>query len=488
VTKKQYINILILLKIEGWLLLIEAAFMLIPTLVAFGYRESDAMPFLYSVLITGVIGGALTFIRPKTKDMGKREAVLLTTLIWVVFSLFGMLPFLFSETHGSVTDAFFETISGFTSTGFSALPSVEVLPHGISIWRCITQWIGGLGIILFTLAVIPMLNYQGGMQLFKAEVANITTAKLRPRVSQTALRIWGIYIALTVVLILLLLPSNMNVFDSVCHGLTTISTGGFSTYDYSIFVYASPYIKCITCIFMFLASINFTLIYASVHGDFKPLLSNDALRWYIGAILIMAACYAGNVFLSDIPNTFENLFLDPVFQAVSILSTTGITEPDFHMWGSGAVIILLLSMFCGSCAGSTSGGVKIDRIIILFKNIRNEFYRMMHPNAIKTVIINRKGTSPQMVQKVMAFLAIYIIVILAGGMMLTFLGMDLRSSFLYTLSAITNTALGPDPTGAFGTYYHLSNLAKWILSFIMLAGRLELYTVLLIFTPIFWKN
>lgn len=280
----------------------------------------------------------------------------------------------------------------------------------------------------------------------------------------------------------------MSGFDSVCHGLTTISTGGFSTYDFTIYEFSSSYIKIITCIFMFMGSVNFSLMYAATQGDFKLILKNDAFKWYVGMIIFVACFYSINIMQSNLDKSFDNLVLNPIFESISILSTTGILEPEFHLWGQSTIIILTLSMVCGSCAGSTTGGIKIDRVIIIFKHIKNEFYRMMHPNAIKTVIINGKGTSVQMVQKVMAFLAIYILVIMLGSTIITLLGVPLRNSFMYTLTAITNTGLVPDPVGEFATFHHLSDAVKWIISFIMLAGRLDLYTVLLIFTPMFWKN
>lgn len=420
--------------------------------------------------------------------MGKREAVVLTGLIWVILSMFGMLPFLICGTHLSVTDAFFETMSGFTTTGASVLNSLADVPRSILIWRCVVQWIGGLGIILFTLAVVPMLNYQGGMQLFNAEVTGITHDKLRPRISFTAQSLWIVYIALTTLLVLLLSFSDMSLFDAICYGLSTMSTGGFATSDMSISETSGLYVKLILIIFMFLGGVNFSLIYKAIHGQFRQAFKNDALKWYI---IIIAVCYiilTLNLVLQGLVDSADDVTIDPLFQAVSILTSTGLTEPDFSDWGPIATILLIVMMMMGACAGSTSGGAKIDRFIVLFKFLKNEFYKMMHPNAITTVSINGKGTPQSVLMKTLAFLFLYVIVIVVGGAILALIGLPLKDSLFVSLSAISNTGLGTDITGISGNYYLVPDAAKWLLSFIMLVGRLELFTVLLLFVPSFWKK
>lgn len=486
--KRSYINVPMLLRVVGWLLLIEALIMVVPCLVGMLYEEGSAFRFLLCIGITASVGFGLKSLRPKSRDMGQREAILLTGLTWVILSLFGMLPFILCGTHSGITDAFFETMSGFTTTGASVLDTLNNVPHSILIWRCICQWIGGLGIILFTLAIVPMLNTSGGMMLFNAEVTGITHDKLQPRVGSTSKGLWMVYIVLTVTLMILLAFSEMAPFDAVCYGLSTMSTGGFANSDLSLGRWDSLYIKIIITIFMFLGGVNFSLLFALTKGKWKGLLKNDALKAYMWIILVSYAVFTLNIFLHGIGHDISDYTIDPLFQAVSILSSTGLTEPDFHDWGSVSVIVLVVMMIMGACAGSTSGGAKIDRFIILIKFLRNEFYRMMHPNSIRTVVINGRGTPQPILMKTLAFLFMYIIIIIAGAVALMMCNLPLKDSIFCALSAVSNTGLGTDITGIEGNYSQVTDLTKWILSFLMLTGRLELYTVLLIFTPGFWKN
>ncbi|MDE6330278.1 MAG: TrkH family potassium uptake protein [Muribaculaceae bacterium] len=486
--KRSYINIPMLLRIIGWLLIIEAAIMAVPCIVGVCYGEGSTLRFLLCMAVTAGVGFALKSLRPKNRDMGQREAILLTGLTWVILSMFGMLPFLLCGTHFSISDAFFETMSGFTTTGASVLDTLEGVPHSILIWRCIGQWIGGLGIILFTLAVVPMLNTSGGMLLFNAEVTGITHDKLQPRIGNTSKGLWMVYIVLTVILMVLLAFSDMDGFDAICYGMSTMSTGGFANSDLSLGRWDSLYIKIVMTIFMFLGGVNFSLLFGLAKGKWRGIFHNDALRCYVWITLACYAIFTINIIARGMMNSYQDVTIDPLFQAVSILSSTGLTEPDFHDWGAVSVIVLTIMMIMGACAGSTSGGAKIDRFIILTRFLRNEFYRMMHPNAIRTVVINGKGTPPAILMKTLAFLFMYIIVITAGAIALMVCGLPLKDGFFCALSAVSNTGLGTDMTGIEGNYSQVSDMAKWILSFLMLTGRLELYTILLIFTPGFWKK
>lgn len=478
-----------LLRVIGWLLVTEAAIMTVAVVCGLLYRESDAVvQLLICMGITGGTGIGLMSLRPRSREMGKREAILLTGLTWVILSLFGMLPFLISRTHLSVTDAFFETMSGFTTTGATVLDTLSDVPHCIILWRCLVQWIGGLGIILFTLAIVPMLNYTGGMQLFNAEVTGITHDKLRPRISFTAKGLWLVYIAFTLLCIALLCFSEMSFFDAVCYGLSTMSTGGFANSDMSLGDWNSLYIKIVVTVFMFLGGVNFSLVFHAVHGKVRSVLRNEVLRVYIAMIFLFYLLLVLNMVIQGIVHNVADVTIDPLFQAVSILTSTGLTEPDYSDWGPLAMVILVVMMIMGASAGSTSGGAKIDRFIILYKFLKNEFYRMMHPSAIRTVVLNGKGTPPAILQKTLAFLFLYVIVIIAGGVVLVLLGLPLTDSFFCSLSAISNTGLGTGITGFEGNYALVPDAGKWVLSFIMLVGRLELFTVLLIFTPLFWKR
>lgn len=486
--KRKFVNIPMLLRVVGLLITIEACFMVFPLIASLIYSDGCCYDFIFSILFTAILGILLIRLKPKNREMGKREAIMLTVLTWVILSLFGMLPFLLSSSHTSVTDAFFESMNGFTTTGASVLATVEKLPNSILLWRSIQQWIGGMGIILFTLAISPMLNNQGGMLMFNAEVTGITHDKLRPRISSTAKGLWIVYIALTALLVLLLSFSKMNVFEALCHGLSTMSTGGFSTHDMSIESWDSIYVKSIVLVFMVLGGINFSLLFTVFTGKPIKALKNSALRWYLGAIFIAYLVLSLNIIIEGKFKEIDDITIDPLFQAASIFSSTGISEPDFHDWGPISVIVLVVMMFVGGCAGSTSGGAKVDRIIILLKFLKNEFYKMMHPSTVTSVSVNGRGISYITVQKVLAFLCLYVIVVFGGGILLVFTGLPLKESFFYCLSAISNTGLGTDIVGLGSGYASIPDISKWILSFIMLVGRLEIYTVLLIFTPVFWRK
>lgn len=484
---KGFINLVMLLRIIGWLLLVESAFMLVPLITAICYKE-PVLPTITSSIVTAFSGFAMMSLRPRSRDMGKREAILLTAMVWVIFSLFGMLPFILGSTKMGFTDAFFETMSGFTTTGLSVMPTLDGMPHYIIIWRCVMQWIGGVGIILFTLAVIPMLNYQGGMQLFNAEVSGINRSKLRPRVSSTAKGMWGVYFCLTGMAILLLSFSDMDIFDAVCYGMTTVSTGGNATSNAGIGAWDSAYIKIVIALFMFIGGVNFGLLFQTVTGRFDALKVNTTFKWYIGFVVLTTLVMSVSIYINHAGDTADDLLLDPFFQSVSIISSTGLTEPDFALWGGPALSLLAVMMFVGACAGSTCGGAKLDRMIICFKNIRNEFYRMMHPNAVLTVRMNGKGTDGVLIEKAVMFLVIYFIVIGVAGTLLIFMGIPMQQAYFSALEAISNTGMSVSLEGIPTQYSAFPESAKWTLSLVMLTGRLELYTVLLLFTGTFWKK
>lgn len=487
-TRRSYINIPMLLRVVGWLLLTEAGIMLVPMCVGLYYREHNAFQFLMSMGITAGVGFILMSLQPSSREMGRREAILLTSLTWVILSMFGMLPFLLCGTHLGVTDAFFETMSGFTTTGATVLNSFEGISHSILIWRCLLQWIGGLGILLFTIAIVPMLNYQGGMQLFNAEVTGLTHDKIRPRIGSTSKDLWLVYTIFTIIAIVLLSFSKMGVFNAICYGMSTMSTGGFSSHDFSLDEWDSLYIKLVITFFMFVGSVNFTLVYRGATGQLKAVWKNEVLRIFVFTIFVCYALLTINVIIFDKAHEWQDFTIDPLFQAVSLLSSTGLTESDFFDWGPIAFILLIIMMGMGGCAGSTTGGAKLDRFVVLYKFLKNEFFRLMHPNAVKTVSINGKGTPVPVLQKTLAFLFLYMLVILVGGILLSIIGLPLSDSFFCSLSAVSNTGVGTDITGLNGNYALVPDAAKWTLTALMLIGRLELFTVLILFTRGFWKN
>ena len=486
--QKSYINLPMLLRVIGWLLLTEAGIMAIPAATGIYYGENNALNFVLSMGITAGVGCLLMSLKPTSREMGRREAIFLTSLTWIILSLFGMLPFIFCKTHLGITDAFFETMSGFTTTGATVLNSYEGIPHSILIWRCILQWIGGLGILLFTIAIVPMLNYQGGMQLFNAEVTGITHDKIRPRIGSTSKDLWLVYTIFTIIAIVLLSFSKMGVFNAICYGMSTMSTGGFSSHDFSLDEWDSLYIKLVITFFMFVGSVNFTLVFRGATGQFKQIWKNEVLRIFVVVIFVCYLLLTINVIISEHVHEWQDVTIDPLFQAVSLLSSTGLTEADFFDWGPIAFVLLIIMMGMGGCAGSTTGGAKLDRFVVLYKFLKNEFYRLMHPNAVKTVSINGKGTPPQVLQKTLAFLFLYMLIILIGGVILSIIGMPLSDSFFCALSTISNTGVGTDITGFNGNYALVPDTAKWVLTGLMLIGRLELFTVLILFTKSFWKK
>lgn len=480
------INIPQILRVLGLLTVCEGVFLLIPLAASIYYGEEDVAPFLYTIAATVITGSLMmTCIPTRTHRMAKREGFLLTSSVWVLFSLFGMMPFLLSDLDLTVADAFFEAMSGFTTTGASVLDVAE-LSHGLILWRCLMQWIGGMGIILFTLAVMPMLNNQGGLQMFNSEVTGITHDKLRPRISQTAKGLWGVYFVLTFALFVLLWLGPMNLFEALCHAFSTMSTGGFSTRPDSIGAWNSNYINIVIILFMWLGGVNFGLIYKASFGDFSAFRTNDTLRLYIRMTAVMLVIFAVCIVLNGQYTGWESVTVDPLFQIVSTMSSTGYTVNSFESWGNTVLSLVFVMMFFGACAGSTSGGAKLDRLNYLWQNTRNEIDRSLNPNTIYTVRINNRVMNSEKVSKVIAFLCIYLMVILAGGILLTTMGMPLIDAFFSAFSCMSNTGLGAGITGYGNNFEVVPVAGKWLLSVIMLIGRLEIFTILVLFTRSFW--
>lgn len=491
-TRFRRINIRMLLRVVGWLLMIESAFMLVPLATALIYGEhSDAIVFGCTAGFTALTGTLLTFcIKAGHSVMGKREGFLLTASTWLVMSLFGMLPFMFGTPGLNVSSAFFEAMSGFTTTGASVMHTVSTMGHGIMIWRCLMQWIGGMGIILFTLAVLPMLNHSGGMQMFNAEVTGITHEKIRPRISQTAKSLWGVYLILTVVLAVLLWLGPMNLYESVCHAFATIATGGFSTNDNGIEGWDSVYVDVVITVFMFLSGTSFSLLYKAGRGEPGALWRNDVFRVYVKAIAVIYVLFVISILTHDgLSGGWRSLTINPLFQIISTMSSTGYAVCNFEQWGSLVLSLLFLMMFFGACAGSTSGGAKLDRGICLIQFCRNEINRTLYPNTIMRVRLGGRVVGIDGVNKVVAFICIYVLVIMVGAMIVTGMGVPLLDSFFSAFSCVSNTGLGGGVTGYAGVHYSvIPDAGKWVLALLMLIGRLELFTVLLLFAPAFWRN
>lgn len=484
---RNKLNVFAIVRIIGYLLFIESAFMAIPMITSFVFGDAK-LPFILGVAITLIFAFGCVTLAPRTRrDLGRREGYLLTASVWIVFSIFGMIPFMVSEvTHFDISNAFFEAMSGFTTTGASVLDSVEHLPKSIHLWRCLMQWIGGMGIIIFTIALVPMFNNSGGMQMFNAEVTGITHEKIRPRISQTANRLWLIYAILTAALCLLLFIGPMNFFESICHALSTVSTGGFSTSNESIGTWNSLYVKLVIMFFMFLGGVNFALIYHASQGRFKVVWKNDIFRAYLKIILAVTLFFilmAGiNTAFSDV----EDYIINPLFLVVSTITSTGFIITNFTEWGTAIYPVLFILMFFGACAGSTSGGAKIDRVYYLWKNTRNEMNRCIKPNRYYPLTINGRVCPPELLGKVVAFISLFFFMMFAGSVALALTGISLADSIFASFSCIANTGIGAGATAA--SFDVIPDVGKWILSALMLIGRLEIFTIVLMLVPGFWRR
>lgn len=477
------------LNVLGQLLLFEALFMVVPLIVCLCNGEKDRIAFLISIGITAFTGCVLKYIiKPHSDNLGRRDGCMITCLVWIVFSLLGMLPFIFGSSHLNISEAFFETISGFTTTGATVIRNVEDCSKGLILWRAMTQWIGGLGIVLFTLAVIPSLNNSKGIFMFHAEVSGITHDKIGARIANTAKILWGLYGALTIILILLLWIGPMTFFESICHAFAAISTGGYSTRNESIAAFDSFYIKLVLTVFMFIGGVNFGLIIAAARGYFKQLLKNDVLRAFLILILVNYILTLISILHSGNFNGWQSLTIDPVFHIVSAMTSTGFGAGNFESWGELSLVLTIIMMYFGACAGSTTGGAKLDRLVYLLKNFNVEMKRFVSPRSIKAIRVNNQIITPEHTNEIIAFLLIYTGLIFLGGILLSALDFPIVDAFFSSISCVSNNGLGSGVTGITGSYDFLPDIGKWVMSFLMLAGRLEIFALIMLITPAFWKK
>ena len=481
------INFKTIIRIIGILLLLETVMFLVCSSVSFYYRESDMLDFWKAGGITAGIGLLLAALgKGGERQLTRRDGYVLVSFAWVAFSLFGMLPFYIGGYIPDIANAFFETMSGFSSTGATILDDIESLPHGILFWRSMTQWIGGLGIIMFTIAVLPIFGVSG-LQVFAAEASGPTHDKVHPRIGITAKWIWSIYAGITALLVCLLMLGGMDWFDSICHAFATTGTGGFSTKQASVAYYNSPYIEYVISIFMFISGINFTLLLLFVNRKFKKFIGNAELKFYFGSVVLFTAVIAIVLYYTS-PMGMEESFRKSLFQVISLQTSTGFATDDYMQWTPVLWGLLTIIMLMGACAGSTTGGLKCIRMVILTKVSRNEFKHILHPNAILPVRINKQVISPSIVSTVLAFCFIYISIIVIGTLLMMAMGVGAEESMGCVISSIGNMGPGLGETGPAYSWNALPDAAKWLLSFLMLLGRLELFTVLLLFTPDFWKR
>lgn len=482
----KYINFFFVSKVVGIMCLIECLFIATSMCIAFYYGEADSIPFLYTLFIAMGVGGLLLLIgnRHTQVQPGKKEAMLGVTLTWLTLSLIGMCPFILGQ-YASGMLAFFETVSGFTTTGFTVFSDVEHLPHGLLFWRSIMQWQGGIGIVVFTIAMLPILGTGAGL-LYNAETTGVDHKRFLPRITSAALRLWLVYLVLTIILIGLLYSGDMDLFDAICHACSCISTGGFSTRNGSIGVFNSPYIEFIIGLFMFIGSLDITVLYFASVGKLKKLFRDEQFWWFLGLVLSFSGITTVWLFYMDLYPTIGESFRRASFQILSLISSTGYVTADLNLWYPFFwLCALFVSLVCG-CAGSTSGGIKVSRLIILFKNLRCEFKKRIHTSLVTMVKIDGISLSKNIVAQVMAFFFLYLSLIVLGSILLTLSGNDFTSSIATSVAAISNVG------ATFGSYSSgFSGAPAWdlsILSFLMLAGRLEVFTVVSLFTVTFWKN
>ncbi len=462
--------------------------MLFPVIVSIIYRQTDKLPLITSFAITLISGSILHLLTKghRREDVRHREAFIIVTLTWLIISFFGSFPYILSGTFDSFTDAYFESMAGFTTTGASVLIDIEVLPKGVLFWRSMTQWIGGMGIIVFALAILPLLG-TGGMQLFKAEVPEISVDKLRPRIIDTAKALWIIYLSLTAANAILLYTAGMDIYDAVCHAFTTMATGGFSTKNESLAAFNSPSIELITSLFMFLAGINYSLYFYVFKGNFIKLWKSDEFRFYIVITTLATLLVTINLWKYSSAALTE-AFRYSLFQVVSIMTTTGYVTADYERWAPLGQMILIVLMFFGGMIGSTGGGIKQVRILLMIRQGYREIYQLIHPRAVTSVKLDDRFLYKEILGIIWGFVFLFLGIFIIASIGITAAGIDIITSSTTVISAMCNVGPAFGLAGPTENYASIPFTGKWILIFCMLTGRLEVYTVIILLVPHFWKK
>jgi trk system potassium uptake protein TrkH len=464
------------------------ASMLLPLFVSLAYKDGSTGALFYAMLITSGFGLLLFVVarRPRDTQLNHRDGVAIVTLGWLAAGLVGAMPFLLSGSIVHFTDAYFESISGFTTTGASVLSDIENLPQGVLMWRSITQWFGGMGIIVLSIAILPFLGV-GGMQLYKAEIPSPVVDKLKPRISDTAKTLWSVYIAITALEILLLLAGGMAVFEAVCHTFCTMPTGGFSPKNASIGHYNNPYFDGVIIVFMLLAGINFSLHYKSSRGDLRIFSRDPECRFFLFLVGIFVVVVTFNIH-GTVYDSLGKAFRYASFQVSSIITTTGFVTANYEQWPSLSRNLLLLCMFLGAMAGSTGGGMKTMRIMLLAKHAYQEIFRIIHPHAVRTVKLGGKAVPPDVLSSIWGFFVLYLGLFVVAALIMASLGLDLISAFASVAACIFNVGPGLGLVGPMSNYLMVPLTGKWVLIFCMLLGRLEIYTVIVLLIPEYWRK
>ncbi|WP_299889146.1 TrkH family potassium uptake protein [uncultured Lacinutrix sp.] len=498
--KRLKLNYKIIFHFFGLLFLFNGSFMLLSTLVSLIYKDGVTFELFLSGLVTLLIGGFGMFLtRDHKKEMNKREGYIVVAFGWIVMTLSGSLPYILTESIPDFTDAFFETMSGFTTTGASILNNIEVVPEGVLFWRSLTHWIGGMGIIVLAVAILPLLGI-GGMQLFAAEAPGPSADKLHPRITDTAKRLWLIYFGYTAAETILLKVAGMSFFDAINHSMSTLSTGGFSTKNASVAHWNdTPIIQYIIIAFMFLAGTNFVLSYFVFKGRIQKVFKDEEFKLYFKFIVIFTAIAAILIYFnvdtskSSIEHPMvlgygESAFRHSLFQVLAIVTTTGFVTADYTLWTPFLTVFFFGLMFLGGSAGSTSGGIKVVRHLITIKNGFLEFKRALHPNAILPVRYNKRSVSGDIVFNILGFFILYLLAFIVGALGFSMMKIDFTSAIGLAASSLGNVGPALGDFGPVNNYSALPNIGKWWSSFLMLIGRLELFTVLILLTPFFWRN
>ena len=475
-------NIKIVFYVLGGLLRLLGIIMVVPLGVAYYYGE-DLTPFLVSIAIT-VITGLILLSYKTDEEWMRKEGFAIVALGWLAAAIFGAIPFMLDGI--SPLNSVFESMSAFTTTGSTILTDIEGHPKGILFWRGMMQWLGGMGIIVLFIAILPKLGV-AGRQLFRAEAPGPTEDKLKPRIKETARILWMVYFAISFLQVIALLLAGVSLYDSINHTFTTMACGGFSNYALSVEAFHSPLIEFIITFFMFIAGANFALHYRAIYIDKKFLFKDDEFRFYTGLILSSTALLS--ILLWRVMGTgLFNSFRFAIFQIVSIITTTGFATTDFNLWSDSAKMVLIVVMFIGGCAGSTGGGMKVVRVLILLRHSRAELFKAIHPRAIKAVKFNNKNVPDEIVNSIVSFVVIYLLVFLLSTLILSVLGMDIISSFTASIATLGNIGPGLNVVGPMSSFDTVPALGKLVLIANMWIGRLEVYTVILLFTPEFWSK
>ncbi len=476
------------LYVIGALVISVGLTMLFPIGWAVYYRDSGLMPLVQSMLVS-VLSGTLLFAVFRRKDkliMNHREGMAIVALGWLGAGIAGALPFLFADVFPSWTDCLFESISGFTTTGSSVMTDIEATPRSILMWRSLTHWLGGMGIIVMSLAILPFLGV-GGMQLYKAEVPGPVPDKLKPRIKDTAAVLWKVYVLISVVQCVLLLFGGMTLFDAICHTFGTMATGGFSTKNASVGHYDSPYIHWVITIFMFIAGANFSLHYRALLGDVRCFWRDSEFKFYAAATVVFTLLVTAFIYGRNYGGILESL-RHAAFQVVSICTTTGFATADYEQWLPFPQALLLFLMFLGGCAGSTGGGIKCMRVLLLCKQAYHELFRLVHPRAVKHIKLGGRIVPAEVMSGIWGFFILYVALFVVSSFLLAAMGIDVLTSFAAVAACIGNIGPGLGTVGPAENFAHLPLAAKWVLTWCMLLGRLEIYTVFILFVPEFWRK